>query len=148
MAFNSCCLLSIVLFCMDKENSSVSKRWLITSGVAVILLTLLAFMSFPDPDVSMNRYYSWLMNVLILSVTGVMYVALSVVMVMLYFLYERNSRLLYLSVLALIIAAGIWLLRFLDNFLMMPAFHVALFVLWVFLCFLYIRCKNEMSISE
>ncbi|CTZ93102.1 hypothetical protein ACIQS8_RS21875 [Escherichia coli] len=133
---------------MDKENSSVSKRWLITSGVAVILLTLLAFMSFPDPDVSMNRYYSWLMNVLILSVTGVMYVALSVVMVMLYFLYERNSRLLYLSVLALIIAAGIWLLRFLDNFLMMPAFHVALFVLWVFLCFLYIRCKNEMSISE
>ncbi|HGX4349458.1 TPA: hypothetical protein ACJKK1_004470 [Escherichia coli] len=131
---------------MDKENSSVSKRWLITSGVAVILLTLLAFMSFPDPDVSMNRYYSWLMNVLILSVTGVMYVALSVVMVMLYFLYERNSRLLYLSVLALIIAAGIWLLRFLDNFLMMPAFHVALFVLWVFLCFLYIRCKNEMSI--
>ncbi|EHC2128962.1 hypothetical protein JTZ09_005550, partial [Escherichia coli] len=122
--------------------------WLITSGVAVILLTLLAFMSFPDPDVSMNRYYSWLMNVLILSVTGVMYVALSVVMVMLYFLYERNSRLLYLSVLALIIAAGIWLLRFLDNFLMMPAFHVALFVLWVFLCFLYIRCKNEMSISE
>ncbi|EFK7598620.1 hypothetical protein BG631_004927, partial [Escherichia coli] len=145
MAFNSCCLLSMVLFCMDKENSSVSKRWLITSGVAVILLTLLAFMSFPDPDVSMNRYYSWLMNVLILSVTGVMYVALSVVMVMLYFLYERNSRLLYLSVLALIIAAGIWLLRFLDNFLMMPAFHVALFVLWVFLCFLYIRCKNEMS---
>ncbi|EHV1610902.1 hypothetical protein K0C08_004024, partial [Escherichia coli] len=134
MAFNSCCLLSMVLFCMDKENSSVSKRWLITSGVAVILLTLLAFMSFPDPDVSMNRYYSWLMNVLILSVTGVMYVALSVVMVMLYFLYERNSRLLYLSVLALIIAAGIWLLRFLDNFLMMPAFHVALFVLWVFLC--------------
>lgn len=133
---------------MDKENSSVSKRWLITSGVAVILLTLLAFMSFPDPDVSMNRYYSWLMNVLILSVTGVMYVALSVVMVMLYFLYERNSRLLYLSVLALIIAAGIWLLIFLDNFLMMPAFHVALFVLWVFLCFLYIRCKNEMSISE
>ena len=105
-------------------------------------------MSFPDPEVSMNRYYSWLMNVLILSVTGVMYVALSVVMVMLYFLYERNSRLLYLSVLALIIAAGIWLLRFLDNFLMMPAFHVALFVLWVFLCFLYIRCKNEMSISE
>ncbi|EGZ3080702.1 hypothetical protein DIC92_003271 [Escherichia coli] len=148
MAFNSCCLLSMVLFCMDKENSSVSKRWLITSGVAVILLTLLAFMSFPDPDVSMNRYYSWLMNVLILSVTGVMYVALSVVMVMLYFLYERNSRLLYLSVLALIIAAGIWLLIFLDNFLMMPAFHVALFVLWVFLCFLYIRCKNEMSISE
>lgn len=133
---------------MDKENSSVSKRWLITSGVAVILLTLLAFMSFPDPDVSMNRYYSWLMNVLILSVTGVMYVALSVVMVMLYFLYERNSRLLFLSVLALIIAAGIWLLRFLDNFLMMPAFHVALFVLWVILCFLYIRCKNEMSISE
>ncbi|EPA9940715.1 TPA: hypothetical protein ACWX5E_003468 [Escherichia coli] len=133
---------------MDKENSSISERWLITSGVAVILLTLLAFMSFPDPDVSMNRYYSWLMNVLILSVTGVMYVALSVVMVMLYFLYERNSRLLYLSVLALIIAAGIWLLRFLDDFLMMPAFHVALFVLWVILCFLYIRCKNEMSISE
>ncbi|EOS9611790.1 hypothetical protein [Escherichia coli] len=133
---------------MDKENSSVSKGWLIASGVAVILLTLLAFMSFPDPDVSMNRYYSWLMNVLILSVTGVMYVALSVVMVMLYFLYERNSRLLYLSVLALIIAAGIWLLRFLDDFLMMQAFHVALFVLWVFLCFLYIRCKNEMSISE
>ncbi|EFA4225859.1 hypothetical protein C5916_001357 [Escherichia coli O11:H15] len=148
MAFNSCCLLSMVLFCMDKENSSISERWLITSGVAVILLTLLAFMSFPDPDVSMNRYYSWLMNVLILSVTGVMYVALSVVMVMLYFLYERNSRLLYLSVLALIIAAGIWLLRFLDDFLMMPAFHVALFVLWVILCFLYIRCKNEMSISE
>ena len=133
---------------MDKENSSVSKGWLIASGVAVILLTLLAFMSFPDPDVSMNRYYSWLMNVLILSVTGVMYVALSVVMVMLYFLYERYSRLLYLSVLALIIAAGIWLLRFLDDFLMMQAFHVALFVLWVFLCFLYIRGKNEMSIAE
>ena len=75
----------MVLFCMDKENSSISKRWLITTGVAVILLTLLAFMSFPDTDVSMNRYYSWLMNVLILSVTGVMYVALSVVMVMFYF---------------------------------------------------------------
>ncbi|MBM6539782.1 hypothetical protein I6J93_26285 (plasmid) [Escherichia coli] len=148
MDFNSCCLLSMVLFCMDKENSSIFERWLIASGVAVILLTLLAFMSFPDPDISMNRYYSWLMNVLILSVTGVMYVALSVVMVMLYFLYERNSRLLYLSVLALIIAAGIWLLRFLDDFLMTPAFHVALFVLWVSLCFLYIRCKNEMSMSE
>ncbi|EKR6884473.1 hypothetical protein ABHE95_004109 [Escherichia coli] len=148
MVFNSCCLLSMVLFCMDKENSSISERWLIASGVAVILLTLLAFMSFPDPDVSMNRYYSWLMNVLILSVTGVMYVALSVVMVMFYFLYERNSGLLYLSVLALIIAAGIWLLRFLDDFLMTPVFHVALFVLWVFLCFLYIRGKNEMSISE
>ncbi|EFO4025079.1 hypothetical protein D9D24_24155 [Escherichia coli] len=148
MAFSSCCLLSMVLFCMDKENCSISEKWLIASGVAVILLTLLAFMIFPDPDVSMNRYYSWLMNVLILSVTGVMYVALSVVMVMLYFLYERNSRLLYLSVLALIIAAGIWLLRFLDDFLMMPAFHVALFVLWVFLCFLYIRCKNEMSMPE
>ncbi|BDV49544.1 hypothetical protein QSG13_004066 [Escherichia coli] len=133
---------------MDKENSSISERWLIASGVAVILLTLLAFMSFPDPDVSMNRYYSWLMNVLILSVTGVMYVALSVVMVMLYFIYERNSRLLYLSVLALIIAAGIWLLRFLDDFLMTTAFYVALFVLWVFLCFLYIQCENEMSMSE
>ncbi|EON8528830.1 hypothetical protein HI524_RS22825 [Escherichia coli] len=133
---------------MDKENCSISERWLIASGVAVILLTLLAFMSFPDPDVSMNRYYSWLMNVLILSVTGVMYVALSVVMVMLYFIYERNSRLLYLSVLALIIAAGIWLLRFLDDFLMMAAFYVALFVLWVFLCFLYIQCENEMSMSE
>ncbi|HBD0657514.1 TPA: hypothetical protein KGU19_004368 [Escherichia coli] len=148
MAFSSCCLLSMVLFCMDKENCSISERWLIASGVAVILLTLLAFMSFPDPDVSMNRYYSWLMNVLILSVTGVMYVALSVVMVMLYFIYERNSRLLYLSVLALIIAAGIWLLRFLDDFLMTAAFYVALFVLWVFLCFLYIQCKNEMSMSE
>nr|EKP2582658.1 hypothetical protein [Escherichia coli] len=148
MAFSSCCLLSMVLFCMDKENSSISERWLIASGVAVILLTLLAFMSFPDPDVSMNRYYSWLMNVLILSVTGVMYVALSVVMVMFYFIYERNSRLLYLSVLALIIAAGIWLLRFLDDFLMTTAFYVALFVLWVFLCFLYIQCENEMSMSE
>lgn len=133
---------------MDKENCSISERWLIASGVAVILLTLLAFMSFPDPDVSMNRYYSWLMSVLILSVTGVMYVALSVVMVMLYFIYERNSRLLYLSVLALIIAAGIWLLRFLDDFLMTAAFYVALFVLWVFLCFLYIQCENEMSMSE
>lgn len=133
---------------MDKENCSISERWLIASGVAVILLTLLAFMSFPDPDVSMNRYYSWLMNVLILSVTEVMYVALSVVMVMLYFIYERNSRLLYLSVLALIIAAGIWLLRFLDDFLMTAAFYVALFVLWVFLCFLYIQCENEMSMSE
>ncbi|EES1034032.1 hypothetical protein FYB75_004043 [Escherichia coli] len=148
MAFSSCCLLSMVLFCMDKENCSIPERWLIASGVAVILLTLLAFMSFPDPDVSMNRYYSWLMNVLILSVTGVMYVALSVVMVMLYFIYERNSRLLYLSVLALIIAAGIWLLRFLDDFLMTAAFYVALFVLWVFLCFLYIQCENEMSMSE
>ncbi|EFG1803918.1 hypothetical protein BRW18_003585 [Escherichia coli] len=148
MAFNSCCSLSMVLFCMDKENSSISERWLIASGVAVILLILLAFMSFPDPDVSMNRYYSWLMNVLILSVTGVMYVALSVVMVMLYFLYERNSRLLYLSVLALIIAAGILFLRFLDDFLMTTAFYVALFVLWVFLCFLYIQCENEMSMSE
>ncbi|EEC7340428.1 hypothetical protein FRV13_01370 (plasmid) [Escherichia coli] len=148
MAFSSCCLLSMVLFCMDKENCSISERWLIAPGVVVILLTLLAFMSFPDPDVSMNRYYSWLMNVLILSVTGVMYVALSVVMVMLYFIYERNSRLLYLSVLALIIAAGIWLLRFLDDFLMTTAFYVALFVLWVFLCFLYIQCENEMSMSE
>ncbi|ENU7917690.1 hypothetical protein ACP9J5_004761 [Escherichia coli] len=133
---------------MDKENCSISERWLIAPDVVVILLTLLAFMSFPDPDVSMNRYYSWLMNVLILSVTGVMYVALSVVMVMLYFIYERNSRLLYLSVLALIIAAGIWLLRFLDDFLMTTAFYVALFVLWVFLCFLYIQCENEMSMSE
>ncbi|EPT7717937.1 hypothetical protein ACVSDK_004271 [Escherichia coli] len=126
----------------------VYKKCLIIFGIVVVLLTSWAFMRFPDPDISMDRYYSWLMNVLILSVTGVMYVALSVVMVMFYFLYERNSGLLYLSVLALIIAAGIWLLRFLDDFLMTPAFHVALFVLWVFLCFLYIRGKNEMSISE
>lgn len=126
----------------------VYKKCLVIFGVVVVLLTSWAFMRFPEPDISMDRYYSWLMNVLILSVTGVMYVALSVVMVMFYFLYERNSGLLYLSVLALIIAAGIWLLRFLDNFLMTPAFHVALFVLWVFLCFLYIRGKNEMSISE
>lgn len=120
----------------------VYKNCLIIFGIVVVLLSSWAFMRFPDPDISMNSYYSWLMNMLILSVTGVMYVALSVVMVMLYFLYERNSRLLYLSMLALIIAAGIWLLRFLDDFLMTSAFHVALFVLWVFLCFLYIRCKK------
>lgn len=31
---------------------------------------------------------------------------------------------------------------------MTTAFYVALFVLWVFLCFLYIQCENEMSMSE
>ncbi len=126
----------------------VYKKCLIIFGIVVVLLTSWAFMCFPDPDISMNSYYSWLMNVLILSVTGIMYVVLSVIMVTLYFLYERNSRLLYLSVFALIIAAGIWFLRFLDDFLMTPAFHVALFVLCVLLYFLYICCKNEMSIPE
>lgn len=64
----------------------VYKKCLIIFGVVVVLLTSWAFMRFPDPDISMNRYYSWLMNILIISVTGEMYVVLSVVMTILFLL--------------------------------------------------------------
>ncbi|WP_244582106.1 hypothetical protein [Escherichia coli] len=65
---------------------SIYKRGLIISGIVAVLLTSWAFMHFPDPDISMNRYYSWLMNILIISVTGEMYVVLSVVMTILFLL--------------------------------------------------------------
>lgn len=64
----------------------VYKKCLIISGIVVVLLTSWAFMRFPDPDISMNRYYSWLMNILIISVSGEMYVVLSVVMTILFLL--------------------------------------------------------------
>lgn len=67
---------------------------------------LTGFYEFSGAGCQYESHYSWLMNVLILSVTGVMYVALSVVMVILYFLYERKRCWLYFGSVALIIAGN------------------------------------------
>lgn len=128
---------------MVRENMRVYKKCLIIFGVVVVLLTSWAFMRFPDPDISMNRYYSWLMNILIISMTGEMYVVLPVVMTIL-FLTNKNStdsgKLFYcviISVICLSISAGVYMLRYYSYILITSGCYVILFFLWVLFCFLF-----------
>ncbi len=126
---------------------SVYKKCLIIFGVVAVLLTSWAFMRFPDPDISMNRYYSWLMNILIISVTGEMYVVLSVVMTILFFANKNSTgggKVFYcviLSVICLSISAGVYMLRYYDYILVTSGCYVILLFLWVFFYFLF--CTYE-----
>ncbi|EEV6138434.1 hypothetical protein FZN16_16335 [Escherichia coli] len=122
---------------------SVYKKCLIIFGVVAVLLTSWAFMRFPDPDVSMNRYYSWLMNILIISMTGEMYVVLSVVMTILFFTNKNSTdsgKIFYcviLSVICLSISVGVYMLRYYGYILITSGCYVILFFLWVFFYFLF-----------
>ncbi|EAZ5467375.1 hypothetical protein G3C52_004716 [Salmonella enterica] len=122
---------------------SVYKKCLIIFGIVVVLLTSWAFMSFPDPDVSMNRYYSWLMNILIISMTGEMYVVLSVAMTILFLTNKNNTdsrKIFYcviLSVICLSISVGVYMLRYYGYILITSGCYVTLFFLWVFFYFLF-----------
>lgn len=126
---------------------SVYKKCLIIFGIVTVLLTSWAFMCFPDPDISMNRYYSWLMNILIISVTGEMYVVLSVVMTILFFTNKNStgsSKVFYcviLSVICLSISVSVYMLRYYDYILITSGCYVILFFfVGVFLLFvLYLR---------
>ncbi len=126
---------------------SVYKKCLIIFGIVAVLLTSWAFMCFPDPDISMNRYYSWLMNILIISVTGEMYVVLSVVMTILFFTNKNStgsSKVFYcviLSVICLSISVSVYMLRYYDYILITSGCYVILFFfVGVFLLFvLYLR---------
>ena len=126
---------------------SVYKKCLIIFGIVAVLLTSWAFMCFPDPDISMNRYYSWLMNILIISVTGEMYVVLSVVMTILFFTNKNStgsSKVFYcviLSVICLCISVSVYMLRYYDYILITSGCYVILFFLWVFFYFLF--CTYE-----
>lgn len=132
---------------MVRENMSVYKKCLIIFGIVAVLLTSWAFMCFPDPDISMNRYYSWLMNILIISVTGEMYVVLSVVMTILFFTNKNStgsSKVFYcviLSVICLSISVSVYMLRYYDYILITSGCYVILFFfVGVFLLFvLYLR---------
>lgn len=142
--FYSDCLLSMVLFFFRvREDMRVYKKCLIIFGVVVVLLTSWAFMRFPDPDISMNRYYSWLMNILIISVTGEMYVVLSVVMTILFFTNKNSTgsgKVFYcmiISVICLSISSGVYMLRYYDYILITSGCYVILFFLWVFFYFLF-----------
>ena len=121
----------------------VYKKCLIIFGVVVVLLTSWAFMRFPDPDISMNRYYSWLMNILIISVTGEMYVVLSVVMIILFFTNKNSTGLAkgfycrIISVICLSISSGVYMLRYYDYILITSGCYVILFFLWAFFYFLF-----------
>ncbi|EFC9775749.1 TPA: hypothetical protein HNC25_25980 [Escherichia coli] len=121
----------------------VYKKCLIIFGVVVVLLTSWAFMRFPDPDISMNRYYSWLMNILIISVTGEMYVVLSVVMIILFFTNKNSTgsgKVFYcmiISVICLSISSGVYMLRYYDYILITSGCYVILFFLWAFFYFLF-----------
>lgn len=121
----------------------VYKKCLIMFGIVVVLLTSWAFMHFPDPDISMNRYYSWLMNILIISVTGEMYVVLSVVMTILFFTNKNSTgsgKVFYcviIFVICLSISAGVYMLRYYDYILITSGCYVILFFLWVFFYFLF-----------
>lgn len=132
---------------MVRENMSVYKKCLIMFGIVAVLLTSWAFMCFPDPDISMNRYYSWLMNILIISVTGEMYVVLSVVMTILFFTNKNStgsSKVFYcviLSVICLSISVSVYMLRYYDYILITSGCYVILFFLWVFFYFLF--CTYE-----
>lgn len=123
----------------------VYKKCLIIFGVVVVLLTSWAFMRFPDPDISMNRYYSWLMNILIISVTGEMYVVLSVVMTILFFTNKNSTgsgKVFYcmiISVICLSISSGVYMLRYYDYILITSGCYVILFFLWVFFL-LFVSC--------
>lgn len=126
---------------------SVYKKCLVIFGIVAVLLTSWAFMCFPDPDISMNRYYSWLMNILIISVTGEMYVVLSVVMTILFFTNKNStgsSKVFYcviLSVICLSISVSVYMLRYYDYILITSGCYVILFFfVGVFLLFvLYLR---------
>lgn len=126
---------------------SVYKKCLVIFGIVAVLLTSWAFMCFPDPDISMNRYYSWLMNILIISVTGEMYVVLSVVMTILFFTNKNitgSSKVFYcviLSVICLSISVSVYMLRYYDYILITSGCYVILFFLWVFFYFLF--CTYE-----
>lgn len=126
---------------------SIYKRCLIISGIVAVLLTSWTFMRFPDPDISMNRYYSWLMNILIISMTGEMYVVLSVVMTILFFTNKNSTdsgKLFYcviISVICLSISAGVYMLRYYSYILITPGCYVILFFLWVLFYFLF--CAYE-----
>ena len=132
---------------MVRENMSVYKKCLIIFGIVAVLLTSWAFMCFPDPDIIMNRYYSWLMNILIISVTGEMYVVLSVVMTILFFTNKNStgsSKVFYcviLSVICLSISVSVYMLRYYDYILITSGWYVILFFLWVFFYFLF--CTYE-----
>lgn len=121
----------------------VYKKCLIIFGVVVVLLTSWAFMRFPDPDISMNRYYSWLMNILIISVTGEMYVVLSVVMIILFFTNKNSTGIgkvfycMIISVICLSISSGVYMLRYYDYILITSGCYVILFFLWAFFYFLF-----------
>lgn len=123
---------------------SVYKKCLIIFGIVAVLLTSWAFMCFPDPDISMNRYYSWLMNILIISVTGEMYVVLSVVMTILFFTNKNStgsSKVFYcviLSVICLSISVSVYMLRYYDYILITSGCYVILFFLWVFFTFCFV----------
>ena len=126
---------------------SVYKKCLIIFGIVAVLLTSWAFMCFPDPDISMNRYYSWLMSILIISVTGEMYVVLSVVMTILFFTNKNStgsSKVFYcviLSAICLSISVSVYMLRYYDYILITSGCYVILFFLWVFFYFLF--CTYE-----
>ncbi len=126
---------------------SVYKKCLIIFGIVAVLLTSWGFMCFPDPDISMNRYYSWLMNILIISVTVEMYVVLSVVMTILFFTNKNStgsSKVFYcviLSVICLSISVSVYMLRYYDYILITSGCYVILFFLWVFFYFLF--CTYE-----
>ena len=132
---------------MVRENMSVYKKCLIIFGIVAVLLTSWAFMCFPDPDISMNRYYSWLMSILIISVTGEMYVVLSVVMTILFFTNKNStgsSKVFYcviLSAICLSISVSVYMLRYYDYILITSGCYVILFFLWVFFYFLF--CTYE-----
>ncbi len=121
----------------------VYKKCLIISGIVAVLLTSWAFMRFPEPDISMNRYYSWLMNILIISVTGEMYVVLSVVMTILFFTNKNSTDsgkvfcCVIISVICLSISVGVYMLRYYDYILITSGCYVILFFLWVFFYFLF-----------
>ena len=121
----------------------VYKKCLVIFGIVVVLLSSWTFMRFPDPDISMNRYYSWLMNILIISVTGEMYVVLSVVMTILFFTNKNSTdsgKVFYcviISVICLNISVGVYMLRYYDYILITSGCYVILFFLWVFFYFLF-----------
>lgn len=123
----------------------VYKKCLVIFGIVVVLLSSWTFMRFPDPDISMNRYYSWLMNILIISVTGEMYVVLSVVMTILFFTNKNSTdsgKVFYcviISVICLSISVGVYMLRYYDYILITSGCYVILFF-FVGVFLLFVSC--------
>lgn len=123
----------------------VYKKCLVIFGIVVVLLSSWTFMRFPDPDISMNRYYSWLMNILIISVTGEMYVVLSVVMTILFFTNKNSTdsgKVFYcviVSVVCLSISVGVYMLRYYDYILITSGCYVILFF-FVGVFLLFVSC--------
>lgn len=133
---------------------SVYKKCLIIFGVVAVLLSSWAFMSFPDPDVSMNRYYSWLMNILIISMTGEMYVVLSVVMTILFFTNKNSTgsgKVFYcviLSMICLSISVGVYMLRYYDYILITSGCYVILFFCGCFFTFCFVLTNISYTENE